>query len=72
MCKLNQAELDGCQNGTSADRHHTTNNVGSSTRLVIAPPPPPQQTGVKCLTHTIKTVIRSLFIQIFAILMKVN
>ena len=36
------------------------------------PPPPPQQTGVKCLTHTIKTVIRSPFIQIFAILMKVN
>ena len=58
--------IDSCQNGTCADHYQKTNNVGSgSLRYTIWHFP--LHAGRICLTHT-----RSLFIRIFAILMKFN
>ena len=56
--------IDSCRNGTCADK---TNNVGSGTRFGISPP---LQAGMKYLT--LSCHIRSPFIRIFAMLMKVN
>ena len=56
--------IDSCRNGTCADHYHKTNNVGSGTRFGISPPYKPE--------WSILHYIRSPFIRIFAILMKVN
>ena len=61
------SSIDSCRNGTCADHYHKTNNVGSGTRFGISPP---LRAGLKCLT--LRCHVRSPFIRIFAILMKVN
>ena len=59
--------IDSCRNGTCADHYHKPNNVSSGTRFSISPP---LQAGMKYLT--LRCHIRSPFIRMFAILMKVN